>query len=103
MLDAGGLALSKDRSTAETEFDAGFGLVADLNGDPIGELCIDRVHQEHGEIVVSKPDTFAQIPVGSKVRIYPNHACMTAAAYDAYNVVDGGTMVIDTWPRCNGW
>ncbi len=33
---------------------------------------------------------------------------MTAAAYDAYNVIDsdeggGGGVVIATWGRCNGW
>ena len=103
MLDAGGLALSKDRSTAGFNFDAGFGLVADLKGDLIGNLRVDRVHQEHGEVTAQDLNIFAQLPVGSKVRIYPNHACMTAAAYDAYSVVDNGTMVIDTWPRCNGW
>jgi hypothetical protein len=28
---------------------------------------------------------------------------MTAAAYEVYNVVDGGVEVVDQWMRCNGW
>jgi D-serine deaminase-like pyridoxal phosphate-dependent protein len=36
------------------------------------------------------------------VRILPNHACITCAAYDAYTVVRG-TEVAGTWPRINGW
>ena len=102
-LDAGGLALSKDRSTAGTQFDCGFGLIADLNGNPLGGLCVDRVHQEHGEVTVPNLHTLGTIPIGAKVRIYPNHACMTAAAYNGYSVVDGGTIVQEFWPRCNGW
>ena len=45
---------------------------------------------------------YEQLPIGSKVRILPNHACMTAAAYDLYHVVEGGT-VVDRWERTNGW
>jgi D-serine deaminase-like pyridoxal phosphate-dependent protein len=35
--------------------------------------------------------------------VLPNHACMTGAAHDAYNIIDGGTEVLARWPRCNGW
>ena len=46
---------------------------------------------------------FDRLAIGAKVRVIPNHVCMTAAAYGAYTVVDGGTEIIDTWGRCNGW
>jgi len=52
---------------------------------------------------VSESKIFQQLPIGSKVRIFPNHACMTAAAYNTYYVIDGETEVVETWPRCNGW
>jgi D-serine deaminase-like pyridoxal phosphate-dependent protein len=42
-------------------------------------------------------------PVGTRLRILPNHACLTAAAHDRYHVVDGGDDVIAVWPRMNGW
>ena len=103
MLDAGGLALSKDRSTEGTTFDAGYGLVADLRGDFIGDLRVNSVHQEHGQVMVSESKVLEQLPIGSKVRVFPNHACMTAAAYNTYYVIDGDTEVVETWPRCNGW
>lgn len=100
VLDAGGLALSKDRSTAGTPHDAGYGLLCDLHGQVLPEAPrIAEVHQEHGLV----PRAPAGLSVGDRVRILPNHACMTAAAYDEYWVVDGGTAVADRWGRCNGW
>ena len=98
-----GLALSKDRSTASSEFDAGFGQIADLSGQLFPGLRVNGVHQEHGEVLVEDPELFATLAVGTKVRIFPNHACMTAAAYEVYNVVDGDVEVVDQWMRCNGW
>lgn len=100
VVDAGGLALSKDRSTARTSSDAGYGQVLDLAGRELdGSPTIDEVHQEHG-IVRDAP---AQMKLGAKVRILPNHACMTAAAYEEYHVVDGGRALLGRWSRCNGW
>ena len=103
MLDAGGLALSKDRSTADSEFDSGFGQIADLSGALLPGIRVNGVHQEHGEVRVEDPALLATLSVGTKLRVFPNHACMTAAAYEVYNVVDGGVEVVDQWIRCNGW
>jgi D-serine deaminase-like pyridoxal phosphate-dependent protein len=62
------------------------------------------VHQEHGLIAaVDGALPYETLPVGSRVRILPNHACMTAAAYNSYHVVDGGEDVVETWDRVNGW
>ena len=104
-IDAGGLALSKDRSTQALDEDCGFGLVCDVETcQPIPGLQVTGVHQEHGCIeAVAGKIPFDRFSVGTRVRIMPNHACMTAAAYGAYNVIDGGTEVIDTWDRCTGW
>jgi D-serine deaminase-like pyridoxal phosphate-dependent protein len=107
VLDAGALALSKDRSTASTAEDAGFGLVWDLDGkDSFGECVIHDVYQEHGiarglEGGLKLP--FNELPVGTKVRIAMNHSCLTAAAHDRYYVVDGSRQVLDEWHRVNGW
>jgi D-serine deaminase-like pyridoxal phosphate-dependent protein len=105
LIDAGGLALSKDRSTATTQHDAGFGRLKDLRGDDlIGKLCVTDTHQEHGEITSQDLMPFDLLPIGSRVRVLPNHACMTSAMYDFYYVVDGGDDAIkDIWPRTNGW
>jgi D-serine deaminase-like pyridoxal phosphate-dependent protein len=105
VIDAGGLALSKDRSTAETASDAGYGLVVDITGAPtFGPLCVSNVHQEHGEIIGATPLPFDRLAIGARVRVLPNHACMTAAMYGSYYVLDGAdTLVAARWPRTNGW
>ena len=104
VLDAGALALSKDRSTETLAHDCGFGLVCEAGtGRPMGDLKVASVHQEHGMVRSSSPLPFDDLPVGAMVRVLPNHACITAAAHDAYHVIDGGSEVIGRWPRCNGW
>lgn len=103
--DAGGMALSKDRSTHGTSFDAGYGLVADIDGNIIDGLYVSGANQEHGIITTqdSSPFDFDRFPIGTRLRILPNHACMTAAAYEKYNVVDGNREIVEIWNRCNGW
>jgi D-serine deaminase-like pyridoxal phosphate-dependent protein len=105
-INAGGLALSKDRATRVFEglADCGYGRVCNSKtAEPISDLFVQSVHQEHGLVVSKNPLPFDLLPIGSKVRIMPNHVCMTAAAYNAYQVVEGGTDIIDIWDRCNGW
>lgn len=104
-LDAGGLALSKDRSTASQHRDFGYGLVCDEHGLPLGDtagVIVNRVYQEHGVICVSDTRLFEQLPIGTLLRVLPNHACMTAAAYDHYFVTEQN-QITAVWPRCNGW
>lgn len=104
LLDAGGLALSKDRSTQVTDHDSGYGQVWDVAGEPsYGECVVERAYQEHGVAVGKSPLPFGELHQGARVRIAPNHACMTAAAHDRYYVVDGGTDVVAVWDRVNGW
>ncbi|MBN9307949.1 alanine racemase [Devosia sp.] len=107
LVDAGALALSKDRSTGAPGLaeDIGFGLVMDVNATRrIDGVTVGHVYQEHGMLVSDGPCPFDQLPVGTRVRILPNHACMTAAMHEAYHVVDGsGTDPVATWPRINGW
>jgi D-serine deaminase-like pyridoxal phosphate-dependent protein len=103
ILDAGALALSKDLGAQTFMPDAGYGLVCDpVTAAPLPGLAVAAVHQEHGSVPVSDAAWFERLPVGSLVRVMPNHACITCAAYDAYAVVRGGEMIA-TWPRVNGW
>jgi D-serine deaminase-like pyridoxal phosphate-dependent protein len=104
LLDAGALALSKDLSTARTDQNAGLGLVWDLEGKPsFGHAIVERYYQEHGLAVCQGEWPWDALPIDTRVRIAPNHACLTAAAHDRYHVVDGGVGVIDVWERCRGW
>ena len=105
LVDAGFLALSRDRGTADMPVDYGYGLVADpVSGEPIGDLIVSATNQEHG-IVTSRGGELdvSRFPVGARLKILPNHACATAAAYDRYHVTEGGDEVVAIWERVNGW
>jgi D-serine deaminase-like pyridoxal phosphate-dependent protein len=100
LVDAGGLALSKDAGPAREK--PSYGSLWDAEtGLPLG-LHVRSTNQEHG-LVPAGEKAFERLPIGTQVRIAPNHACMTAAAHDRYHVVDGGTEVLAIWERCNGW
>ena len=105
VVDAGGLALSKDRSTAAlADGDLGYGVVLDIEGRAsLGRLVVGGVHQEHGEIRGAAPLPFERLPIGAKLRILPNHVCMTAAIHDSYLVVDGGAEIEGRWDKIVGW
>lgn len=103
VLDSGALALSKDRSTASLPDDQGYGAVVDETGRrAFGPLIVAAVSQEHGEVPIADPALFGRLPIGTKLRVLPNHACMTTAMYDRYLLVDGGE-VIGAWEKCGGW
>jgi len=107
-IDAGALALSKDRSTHLQTRDCGFGLVTDTYGALFQGLVVEAVHQEHGRLAGIGGVPFEALPIGSRVRVLPNHVCMTAAMYERYAVVDGTELgdeqpIEAFWERVNGW
>lgn len=103
ILDAGALALSKDVGANRFMPEAGYGLVCDaVTLEPCGPLAVTVVHQEHGNVPVPDDSWFDRFPIGSLVRILPNHACLTCAAYASYDVLKGGE-IIAQWPRTGGW
>jgi D-serine deaminase-like pyridoxal phosphate-dependent protein len=103
--DAGWMALSRDRGTARQPVDQGYGLVCDGDGRLLPGLLVRDANQEHG--VVARRDggspEWGRHPVGSLLRIVPNHACATAAQHSAYRVVAGSRRVLATWERFGGW
>ena len=106
LIDAGWMALSRDRGTQRHPVDQGYGLVCDIDGTPWPDLIVEDASQEHG-IVKVRPgsgSTLPDLPVGAHVRILPNHACATGAQHDVYQVVESGSRAITaTWPRIRGW
>ena len=105
ILDAGWMALSRDRGTAGHAVDQGYGLVCDADGRPYGDLIVQDVNQEHG-IVGMRAGSSAALPelkVGEIVRILPNHACATAAQHAEYRVIGESGGVEAVWPRFGGW
>jgi D-serine deaminase-like pyridoxal phosphate-dependent protein len=105
LLDAGWMAMSRDRGTARQAVDQGYGLVCDLDGRPLDDFVLIDANQEHGIMAhrSGQADRAAHLRVGTQVRILPNHACSTAAQYGHYNVLGAGREVTATWPRFSGW
>lgn len=86
IVDAGWMAMSRDRGTARQKRDYGYGLVCGVDGTPLrgGTVLMKGANQEHGIIEATegpalRPEDF---PVGTRLRILPNHACPTAAPYE---------------------
>jgi D-serine deaminase-like pyridoxal phosphate-dependent protein len=101
IIDAGALALSKDLGVRGYVQGIGYGLVADLDsGQPVGDLHVSRVDQEHGYI--DGDIDFESLPVGAKVRVLPNHACLTAAPYSQFFVHEGAE-IRHRWDRISAW
>ncbi len=104
VIDAGGIALSKDRSTEAAPHDWGFGHVRDLDGNSsLGHAIVRRANQEHGIVDLDPTLLPPNLRIGDKLRVAPNHVCMTAAAHDRYFVVEGSQVLTAVWPRVNGW
>jgi D-serine deaminase-like pyridoxal phosphate-dependent protein len=104
--DAGWMAMSQDRATRSQALDQGYGIVCDAAGRPIPDLVMTGASQEHGVLRLrdEAAGPLPDLPVGTLLRIYPNHACATAAQHDRYHVVrDGEPGVRAVWERFGGW
>ena len=104
VVDAGALTLSKDPGPHDPELARGLGPV--LRGLEGAELEprveVRAVSQEHGMVGGGGPaDVAGRFAVGDKIRILPNHSCLTAAMFDRYEVVRGGE-VVDEWKIWRG-
>jgi D-serine deaminase-like pyridoxal phosphate-dependent protein len=90
VIDAGALALSKDRGPEH--------LGARTMGEIVADYPSGRLHPSHRVVSVSQEHGIvnARLDVGSRVRILPNHSCLTAAQFDTYHVVRGNQLV-DCW------
>lgn len=106
LVDAGWMAMSRDRGTSKQAVDQGYGLVCDITGKPYADLIVADANQEHGIITV-RPGSGGVLPdlaIGDRVRILPNHACATGAQHSGYHVVRGGSGRVEAeWPRFGGW
>jgi D-serine deaminase-like pyridoxal phosphate-dependent protein len=105
IVDAGWMALSRDRGTAAQPIDQKYGLVCDIEGNVLEGLLVLDANQEHGIVGMREGSAarLPELPVGTRLRILPNHACATAAQHSAYHVVQGGDPSIRAlWPRFGG-
>ncbi|MHC9083499.1 DSD1 family PLP-dependent enzyme [Luteimonas sp. RIT-PG2_3] len=106
IVDAGWMAMSRDRGTARQTIDQGYGVVCDLDGEPYPDLIVADANQEHGIITVrpGSDEVLPSLAIGDRVRILPNHACATASQHAGYHVVQGADPGVTAyWPRFGGW
>jgi D-serine deaminase-like pyridoxal phosphate-dependent protein len=104
--DAGWMAMSRDRGTQRQKIDYGYGAVCDAAGTIIDGLIVSAANQEHG--IVSRRDGVAdagiveRYPIGTQLRILPNHACATGTQFERYHLVrtDAAPEIL---PRFHGW
>jgi D-serine deaminase-like pyridoxal phosphate-dependent protein len=102
--DAGWMAMSRDRGTQRQRQDFGYGQVCTEAGDWIEGALVTGANQEHGIITLGTPsaDMVGRFPIGSRLRILPNHACATGAQFPDYHALDVEGAV-HTWSRLHGW
>ncbi|MBK6852423.1 MAG: alanine racemase [Burkholderiales bacterium] len=105
LVDAGWMALSRDRGLAGEFVDQGYGLVCDAQGQVLTDYIVTAANQEHGIVAhrSGDPARLLDLPVGSMLRILPNHACATAAQHGAYQVLSARGELQVAWPRFGGW
>ncbi|MCP4874400.1 MAG: DSD1 family PLP-dependent enzyme [Gammaproteobacteria bacterium] len=105
IIDAGWMAMSRDRGTAGQVIDYGYGQVCLTDGTILDDIIVAEAQQEHG-IIRARKGSGAKLPdlrPGDQLRILPNHACATAAQHDRYHVVNEQGEVAAEWPRFGGW
>lgn len=101
IIDAGAIALSKDRGAVALEPGCGYGRVLDLEGNDL-DLRVTGLSQEHGEIIAEHDGVFEKLKVGTRLRVLANHSCLTAAQHSHYNVLQGEA-IVDRWEIQRGW
>jgi D-serine deaminase-like pyridoxal phosphate-dependent protein len=112
IVDAGWMAMSRDRGTQNQAHDYGYGQVCDVHGTLLAGYVVSGANQEHG-IVSSvqgagaaqqplEPPITQRFPIGTQLRILPNHACATGAQFPEYHAVVGQEAGA-TWSRFYGW
>jgi len=95
IIDAGSKVFSSDMGAHGTSGVADFGIAYPLQGYAAKRksLSVLKLSEEHGFVERNSVD----LPIGSQLRIIPNHSCVVANLVGEYTVLreDGA---IETWP-----
>jgi D-serine deaminase-like pyridoxal phosphate-dependent protein len=92
IFDAGSKALSSDQLPATP---GGYGTVL---GEPA--ISIGRLYEEHA---IARLPRDLDLPIGSRVRIVPNHACVAANMHRTMLMLDRGSVAAEWATGSAGW
>ena len=113
LIAAGSLTLGREPCKSY----GGWGIVSDWglsseNVEGRSGWQVGRISQEHGILTKDsqgESHKLAELKIGQKVRVWPNHACVAGACFGWYLVVDSNLaeerrdQIVDVWIRCQGW
>lgn len=105
IVDAGWMAMSRDRGTQKQKRDFGYGQVCRIDGSLLPGYQLSGANQEHGILShEGEPDLdiVARFPIGTLLRILPNHACATGAQFPEYHAI-APDRELAVWSRLHGW
>lgn len=92
ILDCGSKALAAEVMSPLTK---GFGFVVGHEG-----LLVERLMEEHAIVTSEEP---IGVPIGTRLRVVPNHSCVTNNLHERMLVVEDG-QVADVWTvDARGW
>lgn len=95
VVDAGALAMSKDPGLSDSSpVEMGHIFDDHESGLLSSTKRLYGLSQEHGLVT-------GNLPIGSRLRILPNHSCLTVACFDEFAVARGNA-VIDSWKIWRG-
>lgn len=109
MLSDWGLSRNQDAHAGRGEVSSGWEVYKVSQEHGILQASIGTQIQAIAEKTGGKIERLGTMPfaVGQKIRIWPNHACIAAAGFGFYAVVDSSRedpdRVVDIWVRCRGW
>lgn len=99
ILDLGALAMSKDPGPVHVDAACGFGRVLSLDGVPLDDVALVGLSQEHGKL---RGSGIGALSVGQRVRVVPNHSCLTMACFERAHTTSGSAVTGSITP-CRGW
>lgn len=113
LIAAGSLALGREPCKSYS----GWGIVSNWgmptkNAGGRSGWQVGRISQEHGILThdaQQEGEKLAELKIGQKLRVWPNHACVAGAGFGWYLVVDSSLPeerrdeIVDVWVRCRGW
>lgn len=96
LMSTGVISMSKEVSTFK-----GYGAVRYLLGEDYGDWYVDRLSQEHGILSPLSSDA-KLIPIGTKIKVLPQHSCITINAFSHIFLVED-EKVVDVWIPWRGY